>query len=534
MSSSTLLLMSWTPSLQDDTKGYRKGHEGSTKKNGVQHDYNEHLAHQGSYLQGLDYGNPQCKFHGYIDSRDGRDSSSPQSGKYLHGLSYYYSICIATFHHRWEGKENKGVDFYCTDFKLEFVIFQVHLELNYCPFGTERGFLNSFDSDFILNGLEKALNSGISENDVDPAKLAVQKRKEVIRRGVLSVTLVPKILLRACHLLCNAAAINGAVCSLQKHVRSAQSGKTCTYEYKDRFWGSKSGGNKSDAKPSFSDISKAKACILAKAQASKASSKAKVQACGSKGRVQTSGSKAKVQTLGSKAKVQTSPKTLIVKSLAPITNFVLGLANAKTWNAILSKTFEVKIPTIMTCMEEKKGKRRLWVEDDFTFLYNYLPSTDNDITDKDNTDEDCIHESNSSMVKLANLQLQLANLLAFAACKFACICICDEVFSIWKAFGGNTRDLGSFGEETDKTMNLHQHLSRISTQKLETASQITRDAVTTHLKTASQDLRGDPITTWEDLTTRFLAQFFPPGRTVKVRNDILVFQQHHEESLSKA
>ncbi|GKA23423.1 hypothetical protein Tco_0709385 [Tanacetum coccineum] len=63
-----------------------------------------------------------------------------------------------------------------------------------------------------------------------------------------------------------------------------------------------------------------------------------------------------------------------------------------------------------------------------------------------------------------------------------------EVFCIWKAFGRNTRDLGSFGEETDKTTNLHQHLSRISTQKLETASQITRDAVTTHLKTASQDL----------------------------------------------
>ncbi|GJR61001.1 MAK10-like protein [Tanacetum coccineum] len=63
------------------------------------------------------------------------------------------------------------------------------------------------------------------------------------------------------------------------------------------------------------------------------------------------------------------------------------------------------------------------------------------------------------------------------------------VFSIWKTFGGNTRDLGKFGEETDKTTDLHQHLSRISTQKLETASQITRDAVTTHLKTTSQDLQ---------------------------------------------
>ncbi|GKC67923.1 MAK10-like protein, partial [Tanacetum coccineum] len=42
------------------------------------------------------------------------------------------------------------------------------------------------------------------------------------------------------------------------------------------------------------------------------------------------------------------------------------------------------------------------------------------------------------------------------------------------------------------------------------------------------------ITTWEDLTTRFLAQFFPPGRTAKLFNNILMFQQHHEESLSEA
>ncbi|GJU93957.1 zinc finger, CCHC-type containing protein [Tanacetum coccineum] len=40
--------------------------------------------------------------------------------------------------------------------------------------------------------------------------------------------------------------------------------------------------------------------------------------------------------------------------------------------------------------------------------------------------------------------------------------------------------------------------------------------------------------TWEDLTTRFLAQFFPMGRTTKLRNDILMFQQHQGESLSEA
>ncbi|GJY05444.1 MAK10-like protein [Tanacetum coccineum] len=49
----------------------------------------------------------------------------------------------------------------------------------------------------------------------------------------------------------------------------------------------------------------------------------------------------------------------------------------------------------------------------------------------------------------------------------------------------------------------------------------------------SLDLNGS-ITTWEDLTTRFLDQFFPLGRTVKLCNDILMFQQHHGESLSEA
>nr|GEU96570.1 MAK10-like protein [Tanacetum cinerariifolium] len=49
-----------------------------------------------------------------------------------------------------------------------------------------------------------------------------------------------------------------------------------------------------------------------------------------------------------------------------------------------------------------------------------------------------------------------------------------------------------------------------------------------------REQRARSITTWEDLTTRFLAQFFPLGRKVKLRNDILMFQQHHGESLSEA
>ncbi|GKF71699.1 hypothetical protein Tco_0207813 [Tanacetum coccineum] len=37
----------------------------------------------------------------------------------------------------------------------------------------------------------------------------------------------------------------------------------------------------------------------------------------------------------------------------------------------------------------------------------------------------------------------------------------DEVFNTWIEFGGNTRDLGSFGEETDEITNLHQILEQI-------------------------------------------------------------------------
>ncbi|GJV77361.1 MAK10-like protein [Tanacetum coccineum] len=48
-----------------------------------------------------------------------------------------------------------------------------------------------------------------------------------------------------------------------------------------------------------------------------------------------------------------------------------------------------------------------------------------------------------------------------------------------------------------------------------------------------EHLPTESITTWEDLITRFLAQFFPPGRTAKLCSDILMFQQHHGESLSK-
>ena len=45
------------------------------------------------------------------------------------------------------------------------------------------------------------------------------------------------------------------------------------------------------------------------------------------------------------------------------------------------------------------------------------------------------------------------------------------------AFGGNTRDLGSFGEETDKITDLHGITWKYYSQNVETASEINCDAV---------------------------------------------------------
>ncbi|KAL7181853.1 hypothetical protein ACSBR1_040710 [Camellia fascicularis] len=68
---------------------------------------------------------------------------------------------------------------------------QVHLELLYCPFGTESAFRNPFNPDFQLTELEKILKTGIDQTEAaDIAKSGVQKKRNVILRGVLSVTVI--------------------------------------------------------------------------------------------------------------------------------------------------------------------------------------------------------------------------------------------------------------------------------------------------------------------------------------------------------
>ncbi|GFZ03385.1 calcium-dependent lipid-binding (CaLB domain) family protein [Actinidia rufa] len=68
---------------------------------------------------------------------------------------------------------------------------QVHLELLYCPYGMKNAFTNPFASDFSMTSLEKVFKSGVdgkdtAENGID----GKNKRREVIVRGVLSVTVI--------------------------------------------------------------------------------------------------------------------------------------------------------------------------------------------------------------------------------------------------------------------------------------------------------------------------------------------------------
>ncbi|GJW77067.1 hypothetical protein Tco_0138749 [Tanacetum coccineum] len=181
-------------------------------------------------------------------------------------------------------------------------------------------------------------------------------------------------------------------------------------EYKDngRFWGSKLGCNESDVKPSWKDIKKAKACMLAKEQAFEASSKAKVEACGSK---------VKVEACGLKAKLQASTKTLIVKSPGRGTLEVESDVN------LLYDVMYIEIIEISSNNSEDRkwaskatalifyGPSTQGLLDAYGYntieeylSWNYFPSTYNESTDmettyKRNTDKDCIVDSNSAMSK---------------------------------------------------------------------------------------------------------------------------------------
>ncbi|GJR47709.1 hypothetical protein Tco_1315812 [Tanacetum coccineum] len=153
-------------------------------------------------------------------------------------------------------------------------------------------------------------------------------------------------------------------------------------EYKDngRFWGSKSGCNESDVKPSWKDIKKAKACMLAKAQASEASSKAKVEARG--------------QDLWSEDTMTFAEEKIGKRKLRKIIDISLDSSDDKRW-----ATKKASAPVFY-------GPSTQGLLDSYGYniikeylSWNYFPSTDNESTDKRNTDKDCIVDSNSTMSK---------------------------------------------------------------------------------------------------------------------------------------
>ncbi|KAF6150671.1 hypothetical protein GIB67_020754, partial [Kingdonia uniflora] len=68
---------------------------------------------------------------------------------------------------------------------------QVHLELLYYPIGSESGFTNPFADNYSMTSLENALKSRTDGTEATVnGKIAIQRRKEVIARGVLSVTVI--------------------------------------------------------------------------------------------------------------------------------------------------------------------------------------------------------------------------------------------------------------------------------------------------------------------------------------------------------
>lgn len=50
-------------------------------------------------------------------------------------------------------------------------------------------------------------------------------------------------------------------------------------------------------------------------------------------------------------------------------------------------------------------------------------------------------------------------------------------------------------------------------------------------KSLLHSLPSGSITTWDDLAQKFLAKFFPPAKSAKMRNEITIFDQQHGESL---
>jgi len=64
----------------------------------------------------------------------------------------------------------------------------VHLELLYCPSGMENEFINPFADQNSMTSLEKVLKT--ERNGTETAGRITTRKKDIIMRGVLSVTVI--------------------------------------------------------------------------------------------------------------------------------------------------------------------------------------------------------------------------------------------------------------------------------------------------------------------------------------------------------
>lgn len=67
---------------------------------------------------------------------------------------------------------------------------QVHLELLYCPFGIENGFVNPFADQNSMTSLEKVLKTETNRTEAAETGRTTTRKNDVITRGVLSVTVI--------------------------------------------------------------------------------------------------------------------------------------------------------------------------------------------------------------------------------------------------------------------------------------------------------------------------------------------------------
>ncbi|GJQ92773.1 hypothetical protein Tco_0003912 [Tanacetum coccineum] len=210
-------------------------------------------------------------------------------------------------------------------------------------------------------------------------------------------------------------------------------------EYKDngRFWGSKSGCNESDVKPSWKDIEKAKACMLAKAQASEASSK---QPVGMKPPAFATHHLVAATVAAANCLARMSGLKKVRGRLLPAgqppcslwSSQRQGTTSLRQWPLVTRRVGGHEIIDISSNSSDdmrwaaKKASAPVFYGPSTQGLldaygcdiikeyleWNYFPSTENESTNmetthKGNTDKDCIDNSNSAMSKVRVFALEL-------------------------------------------------------------------------------------------------------------------------------